>query len=111
MARDTGLFKQQVDLGDRVVLSDVMRVGMMMLFFHTPDGEFVGRAIRTRRRGKCLNGMLLTLRKNWKSTGSWPCAMHSSRKFNPGSLSCLSQRNWPKLKGDNHDPIALVTLV
>ena len=53
MARDTGLFKQQVDLGDRVVLSDVMRVGMMMLFFHTPDGA-VGRAIRTQEGWKML---------------------------------------------------------
>ena len=36
-----------------MVLSDVMRVGMMMLFFHTPDGA-VGRAIRTQEGWKML---------------------------------------------------------
>lgn len=46
LARENGLYKQVVQVGGEEMLTDVARVGMVMLFFRTRDGEF-GRAVRT----------------------------------------------------------------
>jgi hypothetical protein len=45
LARENGLYRQVVPLGDAEVLAEVARVGMVMLFFTTRDGR-VGRAVR-----------------------------------------------------------------
>ena len=45
LARESGLYKQVIQLEGKDILTDVTRVGMMMLFFQTPDGK-TGRAIK-----------------------------------------------------------------
>jgi hypothetical protein len=45
LGRESGLYLQVVPLGEREVLAEVARIGMVMLFFRTPQGE-VGRAVR-----------------------------------------------------------------
>jgi len=46
LARENGLYKQVIEVGGEEVLADVARVGMIMLFFRTPDDGY-GRAVRT----------------------------------------------------------------
>jgi hypothetical protein len=45
LARENGLYKQIVVVDGEEMLTDVARVGMVMLFFRTRDGEY-GRAVR-----------------------------------------------------------------
>ncbi len=45
MARENGLYRQVITLGDEEMLVDVARVGMVMLFFKTKDGQ-VGKAVK-----------------------------------------------------------------
>jgi Protein of unknown function (DUF3450) len=46
MTRESGLFRQTVTVDDAEVLADVVRVGMVMLFYRTSDGR-VGKTERT----------------------------------------------------------------
>lgn len=46
LARENGLYKQVIEVGGEEVLADIARVGMIMLFFRTPDDGY-GRAVRT----------------------------------------------------------------
>lgn len=46
LTRENGLYQQVVTVDGEEVLADVARVGMVMLFFRTPDQRF-GRAVRT----------------------------------------------------------------
>lgn len=45
LARETGLYRQVIQLGGQEVLAEVARVGMVMMFFATRDGRY-GRAVR-----------------------------------------------------------------
>lgn len=46
MTRESGLFRQTVELDRKEMLTDVVRIGMVMLFFETSDGR-VGRTEKT----------------------------------------------------------------
>ena len=48
MTRESGMFRQTVEAGGEEQLADVVRVGMVMLYFRTADGQ-VGHAVRTDR--------------------------------------------------------------
>jgi len=45
LARENGIYRQVVNIGDEEMLVDVARIGMVMLFYKTKDGR-VGKAIR-----------------------------------------------------------------
>ena len=44
LSRETGLYRQTIELDGQRVLADVVKVGMVMLFFQTADGR-VGKAV------------------------------------------------------------------
>lgn len=44
LTRENGLYKQSIALGEQEVLADVVRIGMVGLYFVAPDGR-VGRAV------------------------------------------------------------------
>jgi hypothetical protein len=46
LAKENGLYKQIVKVDDEEMLTDVARIGMVMLFFRTREGEY-GRAVKT----------------------------------------------------------------
>jgi hypothetical protein len=46
LGRESGLYKQAIPLGGGEVLADVARLGMVMLYFRTPDDRY-GRAVKT----------------------------------------------------------------
>ncbi len=45
MGRESGIYQQVVTLGGKRVYADVLRIGMVMLFFKTRD-DVIGRAVR-----------------------------------------------------------------
>lgn len=45
LGRENGMYQQTIQVDGDEVLADVARVGMVMLYFRTPDGRF-GRAVR-----------------------------------------------------------------
>lgn len=45
LSRENGLYQQVIAVGGREVLADVARIGMVMLFYRTDDGDY-GRAVR-----------------------------------------------------------------
>ena len=45
LAKESGLYKQVIEVDGKSILSDITRVGMMMLFFQTPNGT-AGRAVK-----------------------------------------------------------------
>jgi hypothetical protein len=47
LGQESGLYKQAIPVGSDEVLADVARLGMVMLYFRTPDDRY-GRAVRTR---------------------------------------------------------------
>lgn len=46
LARESGLYRQTIELDGEEILADVARIGMVALYFHTPDGRY-GKAVRT----------------------------------------------------------------
>lgn len=46
MTRESGLFRQTVELDDSEVLTDVVRIGMVMLFYRTSEGR-IGKTEKT----------------------------------------------------------------
>jgi hypothetical protein len=44
LTRENGLYRQVIDMGGRQQLAEVLRLGMIMLFFRTPEGQF-GKAV------------------------------------------------------------------
>ncbi len=46
MTRENGLFQQTITVEDQEMLADVVRVGMVMLYFKSADDSVVGKALK-----------------------------------------------------------------
>lgn len=46
MTRENGLFQQTLTVGETEILADVVRVGMVMLYFKSTDDTTVGKAVK-----------------------------------------------------------------